>query len=113
MSTANWKKIGRLDSIPVRGSRRLCGSHFGRPIAVFRTGDDRVFALVDECPHKKGPLSEGIVAGDTVACPLHGMVIGLSDGVAVAPDEGAVETLSVSVVDGEIYLHLPEPGVSG
>ncbi len=113
MSTANWKKIGRLESIPVRGSRRLCSSHFGRPIAVFRTSDDRVFALVDECPHKKGPLSEGIVAGDTVACPLHGMVIGLSDGVAVAPDEGAVETLPVSVVDGEIYLHLPEPGVSG
>lgn len=108
MSTANWKKIGRLESIPLRGARRLCSSHYGRPIAVFRTGDDQVFALVDECPHKKGPLSEGIVAGNTVACPLHGMVIGLKDGVAVAPDEGAVKTLPVSVIDGEVYLHLPE-----
>lgn len=109
MSSANWKKVGRLESIPVRGSRRLCGAYQGRPIAVFRTSDNKVFALIDECPHKKGPLSEGIVAGDTVACPLHGMVIGLTDGIAIAPDEGAVETLPVSVIDGEVYVHIPEP----
>ncbi|GAA0573147.1 nitrite reductase (NAD(P)H) small subunit [Rhizomicrobium electricum] len=113
MSTANWNKVGRLESIPVRGARRLCSLYFGRPVAVFRTGDDQIFALVDECPHKKGPLSEGIIAGDTVACPLHGMVIGLQDGVAVAPDEGAVKTVPVSVIEGEVYLHLPEPGAPG
>lgn len=110
MATANWTKIGRLESIPLHGARRLCRSLFGQPIAVFRTGDNRVFALIDECPHKKGPLSEGIVAGETVACPLHGMVIGLEDGLAVAPDEGRAKTLPVSVIDGEVYLHLSEPG---
>jgi nitrite reductase (NADH) small subunit len=109
MSSSNWMRIGKLDSIPVRGSRRLCRTYLGKPVAVFRTGEDKVFALVDECPHKKGPLSEGIVAGETVACPLHGMVIGLGDGTAVAPDEGRVETLSVRIIDGEIYVHIPAP----
>ena len=83
-----WKNIGPLENIPRQGARRLCFGHRGRPIAVFRTADDRVFALIDECPHKRGPLSEGIVSGDTVACPLHNFVIGLTDGVALAPDEG-------------------------
>lgn len=112
MSSTNWVKIGTLDSIPVQGARRLCRTHLGKPVAVFRTGENRIFALIDECPHKKGPLSEGIVAGHTVACPLHGMVIDLENGTAVLPDEGKAETLSVSIIDGEIFVHIPEP-VSG
>jgi nitrite reductase (NADH) small subunit len=108
MSSSSWIKIGPLDSIPVRGARRLCQTHRGKPVAVFRTGDDTVFALVDECPHKKGPLSEGIIAGETVACPLHGWVIGLADGTAVLPDDGKTETLAVRLIDGDIYVHLPE-----
>jgi len=110
MSSTNWVKIGSLSSIPVRGARRLCRKHLGKPVAVFRTAEDKVFALIDECPHKKGPLSEGIVAGETVACPLHGMVIGLVDGSAAPPDEGRTQTLPVSIIDGEIYVHIPEPG---
>ncbi len=109
MSSTNWVKVGALDSIPVHGARRLCRTHLGKPVAVFRTGDGRVFALIDECPHKKGPLSEGIIAGHTVACPLHGMVIGLEDGTAVLPDEGKTETLPVSIIDGEVYVHIPQP----
>src|SRR6478609_5921395 len=105
---ANWKNIGPLSNIPVRGARRLCLKQAGRPIAVFRTGEDEVFALVDECPHRKGPLSEGIVSGRTVTCPLHSWVIGLEDGKAVAPDIGAVEPISVRLIDGEIFIHLPE-----
>ena len=62
MSSSSWTKIGTLDRIPVRGARRLCQTHLGKPVAVFRTGENTVFALVDECPHKKGPLSEGIIA---------------------------------------------------
>lgn len=108
MSSTNWIKIGTLDSIPVLGSRRLCRTHLGKPVAVFRTSDNQVFALIDECPHKKGPLSEGIVAGHTVACPLHGMVIDLGSGTAALPDEGKTETLAVSVIDGGIYVHIPE-----
>jgi nitrite reductase (NADH) small subunit len=105
---SNWKNIGPLSNIPVRGARRLCMKHLGKPVAVFRTSEDDIFALVDECPHKQGPLSEGIVAGRTVSCPLHNWVIGLDDGQALAPDEGTVQPLSVRVVEGDVYVYLPE-----
>lgn len=104
----NWKNIGPLANVPVRGARRLCLENAGKPVAVFRTGEDEIFALTDECPHKKGPLSEGIVSGRTVTCPLHSWVIGLEDGKAVAPDEGTVRALSVRIIDGDIYIHMPE-----
>jgi nitrite reductase (NADH) small subunit len=102
-----WKNIGSLDNIPVQGARRLCFSHRGRPIAVFRTGEDRVFALIDECPHRGGPLSEGIVSGDTVTCPLHNWTIELTVGRALAPDEGGTPTLPVRIVVGEAHVGLP------
>jgi nitrite reductase (NADH) small subunit len=104
----NWKNVGPLTNIPVRGTRRLCLAYLGKPVAVFRTGEDEVFALTDECPHRKGPLSEGIVSGRTVTCPLHNWVIGLEDGKAVAPDEGTARPLSVRIVDGNVFVHLPE-----
>lgn len=102
-----WKNIGALDHIPVQGARRLCFGHEGRPIAVFRTGENRVYALIDECPHRRGPLSEGIISGTTVTCPLHNWVIGLTDGIAVAPDQGRTATLPVRVVAGEVHVGLP------
>ncbi|HEY5347670.1 MAG TPA: nitrite reductase (NAD(P)H) small subunit [Rhizomicrobium sp.] len=105
----SWKNIGPLANIPLRGARRLCFGHEGRPIAVFRTGEDEIFALIDECPHKKGPLSEGIVSGNTVTCPLHNWVIALDDGIAVAPDEGKTTPLAVRLVNSEIHVFLPEP----
>jgi nitrite reductase (NADH) small subunit len=95
MST-NWKNIGPLANIPLRGARRLCLKSAGKPVAVFRTGDDEVFALID------------IVAGKTVTCPLHSWVIGLEDGEAVAPDQGTARPLSLRIVDGDIFIHLPE-----
>src|SRR3954466_13759257 len=101
---ANWKNIGPLENVPLRGARRLCLKSAGKPVAVFRTGEDRVFALIDECPHKKGPLSEGIVSGDTVTCPLHNWVIALDSGWAAAPDEGPTTSLPVKLVDGEVYV---------
>jgi nitrite reductase (NADH) small subunit len=105
----SWKNIGPLANIPHQGARRLCFGHGGKPIAVFRTGADEIFALIDECPHKKGPLSEGIISGNTVTCPLHNWVIALDDGVAVPPDEGRTASLEVRLVDGEIHVFLPEP----
>ena len=68
---ADWKRICRVDEIPVLGSRRVARDA-APAIAVFRTADDRVFALLDRCPHKGGPLSQGIVHGRHVTCPLHG-----------------------------------------
>jgi nitrite reductase (NADH) small subunit len=108
ISGSGWKNIGPLENIPARGARRLCVKSAGRPVAVFRTGDDAVFALIDECPHKKGPLSEGIVAGHSVACPLHNWVIGLEDGAAMTPDEGRTPSLPVKVIGGQVFVHIPE-----
>ncbi len=100
---SNWKLICKLDDIPQLGSR-LVQRQTGGDIAIFRTSDDEVFALHDKCPHKNGPLSQGIVHGKRVTCPLHGWNIGLDDGRAVAPDVGSCSTFQVKVEDGAVYL---------
>jgi len=104
---SNWKSICRVDDIPVLGARRV-----GRPnacdVAVFRNSEDKVFALLDRCPHKGGPLSQGIVFGESVACPLHNWTIGLADGCAKAPDEGCTTPFSVKVENGVVHLDIDE-----
>lgn len=104
MSADTWIEVGRLDDVPRRGSRRVHGADPNLPIAVFRTADDQVFALIDRCPHRAGPLSEGIVQGCAVACPLHGWVVRLDSGEAEAPDEGRVPVVPVRVERGRIWL---------
>jgi nitrite reductase (NADH) small subunit len=111
MPDQGWIDVGRLDDIPPRGARRVTRPGAAVPIAVFRTADDRVFALADRCPHRAGPLSEGIVQGCAVACPLHGWVIHLDSGNAEAPDEGRVATLAVKLADGRIWLSAAALGV--
>lgn len=98
----DWIEIGRVDDIPRRGARTVNTAQ--GPVAVFRTAEDEVFALVNRCPHRGGPLSEGIVAGRVVACPLHNWVIDLDSGAALAPDEGCTPRLPVRVVDGVLWL---------
>ena len=102
-----WKRICRVDDIPVLGARRIA-----RPgsadVAVFRNAEDQVFALLDRCPHRGGPLSQGIVFGTSVACPLHNWTIGLTDGCAQAPDEGCTPRFAVKVEAGEVYLDATE-----
>jgi nitrite reductase (NADH) small subunit len=98
-----WLDIGWLHEIPVRGSRTVPVDG-GEEIAVFRTGDDKVFALVNKCPHKGGPLSQGIVFGESVACPLHNWTIGLDDGCAKAPDQGCTQRFACKVEGGQVYL---------
>src|SRR5512139_3857772 len=98
-----WTVISRVDDIPVLGARRVAREQ-GAAVAVFRTADDRVFALLDRCPHKGGPLSQGIVAGDGVACPLHNQTIGLADGCARAPDAGCTPRFAVQVEAGRVML---------
>ncbi|MCG8423072.1 MAG: nitrite reductase small subunit NirD [Proteobacteria bacterium] len=98
----DWHAVGALSSIPRLGAR-VVETRAGA-IAVFRTADDRVFALDDRCPHRGGPLSQGIVHDRRVTCPLHDWTILLDAGCAEQPDEGCVTRYPVTVVDGTIYL---------
>lgn len=102
---ANWIEVGLLEAIPRLGARVV--KTVRGDIAVFRTNSDEVFALDDRCPHRGGPLSQGIVTGCQVICPLHDWCIGLDDGCAVVPDEGHTNTYPVRVDKGTIYLALP------
>lgn len=99
-----WVDIGALDDVPRLGSRRV-GTPDGE-IAVFRTAADAVFALDNQCPHRGGPLSEGIVHGDKVTCPLHNLVLSLLTGKADDPEEGCARSHPVRVEDGRILLGL-------
>ena len=103
----DWIAICNVADIPRLGSRRVA-----RPgstdVALFRTADDRIFALLDRCPHKGGPLSQGIVFGDGVACPLHNWTIGLADGCARAPDAGCTQRFAVQLEDGQVMLDTHE-----
>jgi nitrite reductase (NADH) small subunit len=100
----SWVRVCRLEDIPMLGARVVRRAE--GDVAVFRNAGDEVFALLDRCPHKGGPLSQGIVHGNKVACPLHGWNIGLADGCAVAPDEGCTQTFPSRVEDGEVLLQL-------
>ncbi|MFL6662554.1 MAG: nitrite reductase small subunit NirD [Rhizobacter sp.] len=102
-----WKAICTLADIPVLGARRVARSS-GTDVAIFRNAEDKVFALLDRCPHKGGPLSQGIVFGESVACPLHNWTIGLADGCAKAPDEGCTTRFQVKVDNGTVHLDLEE-----
>ncbi len=105
ISNTGWRDIGRLDEVPRLGSR-VVSTPRGN-IAVFRTRDDRVFALEDRCPHKGGPLSQGIVHGERVTCPLHNWMIELATGEAVAPDIGCVQKVAAQLLQDRILLLLP------
>ena len=99
---SHWIEIGALKDIPRLGSR-VVRTASGN-IAVFRTESDEVFALDDRCPHKGGPLSQGIVHNKRVTCPLHNFVIELKTGTAVAPDEGCTRTHPAKVENGMVWL---------
>ena len=101
--TPNWMPICRVEDIPLLGARRVLRER-GMPVALFRTPGDQVHALLDRCPHKGGPLSQGIVAAEGVACPLHNWTIAFADGRAKAPDEGATPTFACQVQAGVVML---------
>jgi nitrite reductase (NADH) small subunit len=97
--------VGPLAALPERGAR--CVRVGGVAIAVFRTSTGQVFALRDQCPHRGGPLSQGIVHGTRVTCPLHDWVIDLATGCATGADEGATPTFAARIVDGRVVLDVP------
>ena len=112
----DWTAVCFVDDVPVLGSR-VIRRESGGDIAIVRNTEDRVFALLDRCPHKGGPLSQGIVFGERVACPLHNWTIELDSGCAVAPDEGCAKRFAVNVAGGIVHLEaaalsepLSEPG---
>lgn len=100
----SWVSVGSVADIPRQGSR-VVRTPAGA-IALFRTVTDEVFALEDRCPHGGGPLSQGIVHGARVTCPLHNWVIDLASGEAVGPDEGCTGHCPVRVVNGVVQLGL-------
>ena len=100
---SDWKKICSLTDIPQLGSRVVKSEKHGN-IAIFRTSADEVFAVHDKCPHKQGPLSQGIVAGRQVTCPLHSWKINLDSGEAQAPDVGCTKSFAAKLENGEVWL---------
>jgi nitrite reductase (NADH) small subunit len=102
-----WKFVCKLDDLPVLGARVFERSEAdGGNVAVFRNDQDVVFALLDKCPHKGGPLSQGIVFGERVACPLHNWSIELNSGDAVAPDVGCTQRFPVKVENSRVFVEL-------
>jgi len=104
---AEWIHVCDVADIPVLGSRRV-NRDKGPAVAVFRTSDDQVYALLDRCPHKGGPLSQGIVFGRAVACPLHNWTIALDTGTAREPDDGCTPRFSVKLEQGRVLLQVAE-----
>ena len=104
MSPMSWIAIGSVNDIPPRGARCVETPH-GR-IGIYRVADGRVFAMEDHCPHKGGPLSQGIVHGSSVTCPLHNWVISLETGEAQGADEGSVKTIPVRIDGERLYIGL-------
>ena len=102
-----WVVICNVNDIPLQGARRVARAQGGE-VAVFRAAGDKVFALLDRCPHKGGPLSQGIVLADGVTCPLHNWTIGLEDGCARAPDSGCTPRFAVKVQAGVVSLDAQE-----
>ncbi len=98
----DWIDIGAMADIPPRGSR-LVSTPTG-DIALFKTAAGRIFALWDKCPHKGGPLSQGIVHGDSVTCPLHNWIIGLETGEVKGPDQGCARRVEIRLEAGRILL---------
>lgn len=106
MLSETWLDIGALEDIPRQGARVLKTAK--GCVAVFRAADDHVFALDDRCPHKGGPLSEGIVHGHSVTCPLHNWVFDMNSGAAQGADEGAVATYAVKVDGGRVLIDIAQ-----
>jgi nitrite reductase (NADH) small subunit len=102
---SQWQEVCDVNDIPVLGARVLKRAE-GGDIAVFRNSVDKVFALLDRCPHKGGPLSQGIVFGEKVACPLHNWNIELTTGCATAPDEGCAQRFAIKVEAGRVFIEL-------
>ena len=100
-----WIRVAHCRDIPLREGRAITVGN--REIAVFNLGD-RFLALENRCPHKGGPLADGIVTGATVVCPLHAWKLSLESGKGLnsAGASSCVETFRTRVEHGVIFLEL-------
>jgi nitrite reductase (NADH) small subunit len=103
MMTGDWLDIGPVDQI-TPGNARTLPVQGGEEIAIFRTKAGEFHALVNRCPHKHGPLSQGIVHGGVVSCPLHNWNISLKTGEALGEDKGCVPVVPLKIDAGRIFL---------
>lgn len=108
---SEWRVVAHLADIPRSGARVVATPE--GDVAIFRTSKDEVFALLDRCPHRGGPLSQGLVCDDQVICPLHNWCIDLRSGAATGPDEGAVPSRPVRAQDGLILMQWAEERTGG
>ena len=104
LEMSNWIQVVPLEDVPQLGARVIDANNM--KIALFRTSANQVFAIKNACPHKQGPLSEGIVHGTTVTCPLHNWKIDLASGEALGPDEGCTNTFPAKVENGMVFIDL-------
>ncbi|MGY2733321.1 nitrite reductase small subunit NirD [Sphingomonas sp. UYP23] len=102
-AVGEWLDIGPVDQLPALGARTL-PVRGGREIAIFHTANGAVYALANQCPHKQGPLSQGIVHDTTVTCPLHNWRISLVTGEALGEDKGCVPVIPVKIDGGRILI---------
>jgi nitrite reductase (NADH) small subunit len=106
MIDSKWYRVGDRADVPPREGRVVrIGA---RDIAVFNLGD-RYVAVDNRCPHKGGPLADGIVAGHTIVCPLHAWKIDLETGGVERPSgaNACVARYDVRVVEGAIVVRVP------
>jgi nitrite reductase (NADH) small subunit len=104
-ASEGWIDVCAVDEVPRDGARVVERGRGVAGVALFRCGDGMLFALEDRCPHRGGPLSQGIVYGHRVACPLHNWSVELATGCAVAPDRGSTRAYPVRIAGDRVWLH--------
>lgn len=97
-------KVAHVDEIPYQVGKEVSVDNI--EIAIFRLSSGKFKAVENRCPHKQGPLSEGIVSGEFVFCPLHDWKIDLTSGDVQKPDDGCVQTYSVEVMNNEVFIRI-------
>jgi len=102
--SGTWHFICKVDEIPRSGGRTVHAGDIS--VALFRLTDDTVKAIENRCPHKNGPLADGVLSGGDVLCPLHNWRVNLDSGEVAAPESGCVKRFAVKVEDGQIFLEL-------
>ncbi len=101
---SDWIEVCKLDEIPKGAGRTVRTAD--AVIALFRLSDDSVRAVENRCPHKGGPLAEGIVSGRDVLCPLHNQRIHLDTGEVAPPDSGCVRVFETRIEDDRVLLRV-------